>query len=158
MKALKNNKLLGTIFSILIFASCVNDDVYLKYVTINPNGWSEDSLCVFDVPIADSMANYNIYINVRNKNNYPYQNLWLYINRTAPDSTVTSDTIEFYLADQRGKWLGTGIGSILEMPVLYQQYAKLKQRGTYKFEIIHGMRDSILVGINDIGLQIEEVK
>lgn len=158
MKTKKNNKLIGTLFSLFFLLACTTNDVFLNYQTINKKGWSEDSLCVFNTAITDSVSKYNVYINIRNKGDYPYQNLWLYINSMSPDSTITTDTIELYLADQRGKWLGSGIGSVFEMPVLYQQNKKFKKAGIYKYSIIHGMRDSVLVGINDIGIRIEKAK
>ena len=68
-----------------------------------------------------------------------------------------TDTINFYLADQRGKWLGSGVGSVFEMPVLYQQSIRFPKAGNYRYELSHGMRDSVLIGINDIGLRVEKV-
>ena len=61
------------------------------------------------------------------------------------------------MADKRGKWLGKGVGSIFEMPVLYQQNVKFKNVGNYQYKIVHGMRDTILLGINDVGMRVEKV-
>jgi len=113
---------------------------------------------VFHVPITDTAATYNVYVNVRNRGEYPYQNLWLFLKKTTPDKVLTKDSIECYLADNRGKWLGSGIGSIMEMPVLYEQNVKFAQKGIYNYFIVQGMRDSLLAGINDIGIRVEKVK
>jgi len=43
------------------------------------------------------------------------------------------------------------------MPVLYQQNVKFKTSGIYRYKIVHGMRDTILHGINDIGMRVEKV-
>lgn len=151
------NRILSVIFISLFFVGCTSNDVYFQYNPVSVNGWSQDSMYVFHVPITDTAATYNVYINVRNKGDYPYQNLWLFLNRTSPDTMLSKDSIECYLADQRGKWLGKGIGSILEMPVLYQQNVKFMQAGTYHYKIVQGMRDSVLKGINDIGMRVEKV-
>jgi gliding motility-associated lipoprotein GldH len=100
---------------------------------------------------------YDVYVNIRNRGDYPYQNLWLFLNKTTPDSLQSKDSIECYLADKRGKWLGTGIGSIKEMPVLYKQNVRFNKPGIYRYKIVQGMRDSILKGINDIGMRVEKV-
>jgi len=142
----------------LLFAGCTSNDVYFKYKSVTPKGWNKDSLYTFDVNITDTISSYNIYVNVRNKGEYPYQNLWLFLNKISPDKKQTSDSIECYLADQRGKWLGSGVGSIKEMPVLYQQNVKFKKSGIYQYKIVHGMRDTILIGINDIGMRVEKIK
>jgi len=147
----------GVILISLLFIACTTNDTFFQYKAIAPQGWNKDSLCVFDIPIADENLSYNVYVNVRNRGEYPYQNLWLFLQKMSPDSTIVKDSIELYLADQRGKWLGSGIGSVLEMPVLYLQNVKFPTKGTYHFKIGHGMRDTMLVGINDIGMRVEKV-
>ena len=121
-----------------------------------PNGWSKDSIYTFDIPITETNRRYNVYVNIRNRGEYPYQNLWLYLSRTSPDKQVVSDTIECYLADKRGKWLGSGVGSVFDMPVLYEQNIQFKTSGVYHYKIVHGMRDNVLLGINDIGMRVEK--
>lgn len=141
----------------LFLTSCLNNDVFLKYKTITSLGWNKDSLYTFDVPIKDTTATYNLYVNVRNRGEYPYQNLWIFLSKMTPDSIESKDSVECYLADRRGKWLGSGVGSVLEMPVLYQQKVKFDKAGIYRYKIGHGMRDSVLIGINDIGMRVEKV-
>ena len=154
-KVMKNSFL--ALLVLLALHSCVNSDVYLKYKSITTHGWSKDSLYTFDIPVKDTAVRYNIYVNIRNRGEYPYQNLWLFLSRMTPDSIQSNDSIECYLADNRGKCLGTGIGSVFQMPVLYQQNVKFNKAGIYHYSIVHGMRDSVLVGINDVGMQLEKV-
>jgi gliding motility-associated lipoprotein GldH len=151
------NKILSLILLSLLFAGCSGNDVFFSYKTLQASGWNKDSLVIFDIPVNDTTAFYNIYVNIRNRGEYPYQNLWLFLNRISPDSVQTNDSIECYLADVRGKWLGSGIGPIKEMPVLYQQQVRFRKAGVYHFKIAHGMRDSILTGINDIGMRVEKI-
>ncbi|HRZ96601.1 MAG TPA: gliding motility lipoprotein GldH [Paludibacter sp.] len=147
-----------TVFFIFIFISCSQRDVYLQFSPVNEAGWSKDSLFTFDIPVSDTQIAYNLYVNIRNRGEYPYQNLWLFLEKMTPDSVVSRDTIEFYLADNHGKWLGTGAGATYEMPVLYQQNIKFTTTGTYRYKISQGMRDSVLAGINDIGMRLEKTK
>lgn len=150
-------KIFSAIFISLLLAGCIQNDVYLKYNSITTTGWNKDSLCRFEIPIKDTTASYNLYINIRNRGEYPYQNLWLFLRKMTPDSIQSGDSIECYLADNHGKWFGTGIGSVMQMPVLYQQNVRFHKAGVYHYSIIHGMRDSVLIGINDIGMQVEKV-
>lgn len=140
----------------IFVSSCVSNDTYFQYQTVNPDGWSKDSLYTFDVPISDTVSLYNVYVNVRNRGEYPYQNLWLFMNKKSPDNIDVSDSIECYLADQRGKWLGTGLGAIKEMPILYKQNVKFDKKGIYRYSIVQGMREDVLIGINDIGIKVEK--
>jgi len=156
-KKMKNNIFLAILIS-LFTVSCNHNDVYLQYKTIVPEGWSKDSIYTFEIPITDVKSIYNVYVNIRNRGEYPYQNLWLFMSKTSPDKQILNDSIECYLADQRGKWLGSGVGSVYDMPVLYEQNVRFKTKGTYKYKIVHGMRDDILKGINDIGMRVEKVQ
>lgn len=150
-------KLMWIIFPLIFLFACTNNDVFIKYQSIPLKGWNKDSICSFNIPVNDVSISYNMYINVRNRGEYPHQNLWLFIRQIAPDSVITNDTINFYLADQRGKWLGSGVGSVFEMPIIYMQNFHFKQLGTYHFEISQGMRDSVLPGINEIGMRMEKI-
>jgi gliding motility-associated lipoprotein GldH len=151
-------KLINLFIAVVLLTSCTSDAVFFSYQSINGNGWNKDSVCTFDVQIEDAAIAYNVYVNTRNRGEYPYQNLWLFIRQTSPDSVVINDTIEFYLADEFGKWMGKGVGSAFNMPVLYKQNYKFKIKGVYRFEIQHGMRDSLLAGINDVGIKVEKAK
>jgi len=151
------NRLLLAIFVSLTFAACKNNDVFFQYKAVNAKGWNKDSLYTFDIQITDTTSTYNVYVNVRNRGEYPYQNLWLFLDKTSPDKVEMKDSIECYLADQRGKWLGSGIGSVMEMPILYQENVRFNKSGMYRYKIVHGMRDTTLTGINDIGMRIEKI-
>lgn len=151
------NRFLLAIFVSLTFAACKNNDVFFQYKAVNAKGWNKDSLYTFDIQISDTTSTYNVYVNVRNRGEYPYQNLWLFLDKTSPDKVEMKDSIECYLADQRGKWLGSGIGSVMEMPILYQENVRFTKSGIYRYKIVHGMRDTTLTGINDIGMRIEKI-
>lgn len=152
-------KIIGSIISLFfLFTACTNNNIYFQYQSVNPNGWNADSLYVFDIEITDTLSEYNVYINVRNTPAYKNQNLWLFITEEYPNEILTNDTIEFYLADIRGKWLGSGAGALKEMPVLYKQNIKFEKSGIYTYKIGHGMRYDELIGINDVGIRVEKIK
>lgn len=137
-------------------SSCTRNDVYSKFISIDAPFWHADSALLYDFEITDSTRLYNVVVNVRHRADYPYQNMWIFVNQINPDSAIVKDSIEFYLADNRGKWLGKGIGAVYTMPVLINQNYKFTRQGNYRIELLHGMRDNELAGINDIGLVIQD--
>lgn len=154
-----NLKKISLAFLIVVsLFSCSTNEVYFTYHSVNPSGWSKDSVYSFDVVIDDATVPYNIYVNTRNNSEYPYQNLWLFIYKSGNGAVAVKDTINFYLADDYGKWLGDGIGDLYNMPVLYQQDYKFPHKGTYRYQIGHGMRDMVLHGISDIGIKVEKAE
>lgn len=74
-----------------------------------------DSVVRFDYTIEDAQPDYQLLVYVRHTERYPYQNMWLFV-----EDSLRQDTIEFYLADDRGQWLGNKHHGFIEMPVLLE--------------------------------------
>ena len=133
----------------LCCTACRKNIVYSEFRSIPSEQWSMDNPASFDYSIADTAAAYNIIVHVRHTERYPYQNMWLFIS-----NHHQVDTIEFYLADDRGRWLGDKHHGFVEMPVLFEENYHFADTGTYHMTIRHGMRDSVLRGVTDIGVEI----
>jgi gliding motility-associated lipoprotein GldH len=110
----------------------------------------------FDVEIKDVQSTYNYYINIRNNGDYPFSNLYLFLQTTFPDGKMARDTIECMLADYNGKWLGSGITSVKFNRLLFQKGVRFPQKGKYVFELEQAMRVKDLKGISDIGIKLEK--
>ena len=150
---------LASFFLLLMFISgCSNESIFHENRQIPSEGWNKDSLAEFNVAISDTSAQYELFINIRNTNNYPHQNFWMFVSTLSPDSNLVTDTIECYLANEQGKWLGSGISSFYEMQVLLQDSVRFKSQGNYRFSIRQGMREDVLQGISDIGLEVQKEK
>ncbi len=155
IKRIKTGNLLWA-FLLLMFASCGPDVIYEDYVTIPEGGWSKDSMASFNVKIDDVNTYYDIFINVRNKSDYPNSNIWLFIDVTSPEGKTIRDTINCYLADEHGKWIGSGWGDLFLVHYPYRRNVKFAEPGDYRFNIIQGMRYDELEGIHNIGITIEK--
>ncbi len=144
-------------FSLLLFLfACNSRGYYDETIHIPEQGWFKDDAAVFAVDIQDSLASYDLYLNVRNTNDYKWMQIYFFIQTQFPDHHYSRDTIEVALADHRGKWLGNGIGNIKDNNVLLRKQMRFPQKGSYRFEVFHGMRTDTLKGIHDIGIRIEE--
>ena len=86
------NRIAILISSILLFAACSRGTIYSHYEAVPMTGWHQDSVLEFRFDVEDTLSTYQILINIRHTENYSYQNMWLFAD---------SDTIEFYLADDR---------------------------------------------------------
>ena len=111
--------------------------------------WHVDSIACFDFPVTDITASYDMLVYVRHTERYPYQNMWLFV-----ENDRQRDTIEFYLADDRGQWLGDRHSGFIEMPVLYETDFHFADTGMHRLSVQHGMRDTLLRGVTDIGVEI----
>ena len=144
-----------SIFFIILLTSCHDQTVSDQVISTNTDGWKYSDKISFEYAISDTLASYDILIHVRNTKNYPYSNLWLFIETLSPAGNYQKDTIEITLADETGKWLGKGSQSINTMLVPYKNDVHFSERGIYKTQIQHAMRDSILTDITDIGLRVQ---
>jgi gliding motility-associated lipoprotein GldH len=136
--------------------SCDRKKVFEAYHKIDEKGWNKDSIVVFNVHLTDTIKNNNLYVNIRNKGNYPYSNIYLFLTIGSPDGTTRTDTVEFTLAEPSGKWRGSGIGGLHDNQIPYKSSVYFPHKGDYKFMIKHGMRDNVLQGIRDVGFRVEK--
>jgi gliding motility-associated lipoprotein GldH len=154
---MKNNiALIGCLLGfVLLFAACSGNTVYERYQSIPQDTWDMNDSMHFEVNMEDTVGHYQVLLLIKHTHDYPYQNLWLFTQSMAPDSTLATDTLECFLADNSGKWLSQSFISEREMPLIYMQRIRFPKSGTYTFDITHGMRDSLLRGVSRIGLSIE---
>ena len=136
--------------------SCNKDVVYNQYQPIQHKVWEQSSEFFFVFDIQDIAIPYNLFLHVRNNDTYPYQNIWM-LFELKNDSIARKDTVEYYLADDLGKWKGSGLTLFQNQFVLHEKY-HFPDTGQYTLNIRHGMRDERLKGIEDIGLWIEKAK
>jgi gliding motility-associated lipoprotein GldH len=148
----------------LFFWSCDENRVYDEYESI-PGAWNKDSIITFNLPKIDSVESYNLFINVRNNNNFAYSNLYLIAQIQFPQGKVITDTLEYQMAVPGGEWLGTGFGDVKESKLWYKEQVKFDEPGQYKVSVQHAMRKSgseqgikDLEGITEVGLRIESVQ
>ena len=144
------------VLSIAFLLSCTDGTIYHQYAAIDKDGWNKYAAAVFKADISDTVGDYNVIIDIRHRTDYPYQNLHLFVYSYSPDSVMMGDTLNCFLADNQGRWVGKGISSTKNLPILYLHNIKFPTPGVYTFEIKQGMRDDMLRGINDIGLSIQK--
>jgi len=158
---LKNNInpiALLVVFAALLLSSCDRNVVFDQYVTIPDQGWNMDSMAVFKVDIESTDQAYDLVLNVRNRSNYPNSNLWLFVDVISPSGIAMQDKVDCTLADDNGKWLGSGWGSLYHVKVPYQRGVKFAETGQYTFRVVQGMREEDLHGIYNVGLRLEEAE
>jgi gliding motility-associated lipoprotein GldH len=152
----KSNLLLGGLFLVILFVfSCKSKRFYDNVYDIQKGEWQKNQVVKFDVPVMDTIHGYNLFFEIRNSNVYPYSNLFLFVTTTSPNRAIKKDTIEITLADERGKWLGNGLGGIRSNEIMFKNNIRFPVPGFYKVEVAHGMRDDVLKGIIDVGLKID---
>ncbi len=149
--AMKKN--LVIILCSILLASCQREVVYTQFVELPLQGWDSKKTITFTPTIIDTLTDYQLQFILRHNDQYPYQNMWMFIGIKHDSTFILTDTIECYLANERGEWLGGGI-SQYELPMIYENNYRFERSGIYHITIEQGMRIEQLVGITSIGVKI----
>lgn len=142
------------LIGMLALIGCQQTTVYSKFHSIPINGWHQDSILNYEVNVPDSTLNYEILILIRHTTQYPYQNLWLFVDEYTDSLLLHRDTVEAMMADDFGRWYGKGINQC-ELPLRYTTAYRFVQKNNNRITIQQGMRTPALTGITDVGLIIK---
>jgi len=151
-----NNRVLFFIVGLMCFVSCGNLHVYEQTETIKNASWPSDKAFRFEYNSTDSLAVKDMFINFRHTGLYNYNNIYFFVTTIAPSGTSIKDTVEFTIADTKGKWAGSGIGDIYDLRLSFKKKVRFGQLGKYVFNIQHGMRDMKLKEVTDVGFRIQD--
>lgn len=152
-------KKLIAIFSIIfLLVSCNKNVVYSKYQKFKDYDWYAKDKAIFDFEITDTISLNTISLMVRHADAYPYSNLFLFVTTNYPDGKTLVDTMEVVLADEQGKWTGSGAGDIFDFKIPIKKNVRFPLSGKYKFSFEQAMRIDPLPLIMDFGFEIEKNK
>ncbi len=146
---------------VLFLASCDDKRVFDEYKSVG-SAWNKDSIVSFDLPKLEPTKQYNLFLNVRNNDNYPFNNLFLLVSLENPDGLTKVDTLEYAMANLDGTLLGEGFSDTKESKLFYKENLKFDKKGQYKVRIQQAVRQSgkvkgekELKGITEVGFRIE---
>lgn len=146
--------------ALIVLVSCNSSTHFVSYESI-PNGWSQSdkiSFTVTETPLVPS----NIFIHVRNTNDYSYSNLFLIAELRDSIQVISRDTLEYAMADAQGNWLGKGFSEVKESKLYWKENWVPNKKGPYFIDLSQRVRNngsvdgvSSLEGIISVGIGIE---
>ncbi len=156
---IRNSALL--LFVAILFFSCDKKRVFDEYKSVG-SAWHKDSIVTFNLPELDSTKRYNLFVTLRDNNNYPFNNLFLIVGIEMPNGFTKVDTLEYEMANPDGSLMGDGFSDIKENKLFYKE--KVRFRGKYKVNIKQAVRENgkvpgvtALEGITEVGFRIEKI-
>lgn len=152
------------LFIIIFLFSCDKKSVFDKYHYLGKT-WNKDSIITFNFNRIDTTSRYNLFVNLRSNNDYPFSNLFLIIALEEPDGTTKVDTLEYQMTNPDGTLLGKGISDFKENQLWYKENTKFSKSGDYKVSIQQAVRKTgkisgvqELEGITEVGFRIESTE
>jgi gliding motility-associated lipoprotein GldH len=157
------HRVLTALLALILGVSCTEKLAFAEVRDIGNGKWGKDQAMEFAFSGLDSTRAHQMFITLRNDEQYPFNNLFLIVELSAPDGTSQRDTLEYEMADAGGNWLGSGLGSVRKNKLWYRENIVFPDSGVYTVTISHAMRKNgsvegmeTLPGVLDVGLQIEK--
>ena len=142
--------------------SCDENRIFDEYKTIN-DGWHKDSIVTFTFEEEVSKKPANMFINVRNNDDYEFSNLFLIVKMEQPKGKIKVDTLEYQMANPDGSLMGEGFSDIKESKLWYKEKVSFPEIGKYKVSIQQAVRQTGKVkgveklnGVTEVGFRIEK--
>ena len=157
-KGINKYSFFPVLFSFILLLSCNRNVIFSDSVILDKNTWNLMNILSFNVPIDDTINSNNVIFTIRTGSSYPFRNIYLFVSTTSPDGNTISDTLQYDLADEKGRWYGKGPGDINELDLTYKPNVYFPAMGVYQFKIQHGMRAGDLKGVYDFGLRIVKIQ
>ena len=139
---------------IILLAGCDDDALFQDSREIADGSWERSDWVNFEFEMTDHDATYDMFLDVRNDNSYPYSNLYVFFHLDFPNGKQRVDTVECILADPTGKWYGSGLGDVYDNRIRIIKEFSLPMNGEYRIRIEQGMREESLEGILDVGFRL----
>jgi len=156
---MRNSAIVASLMALLLIG-CGSDMVVGDMRTMD-GSWDKNQIVEFTLPELDSLQAYDIFLHLRNTEEYPYNNLFVIASIEFPHGRTIKDTLEYRMAQPDGTWLGTGIGSVKESKLWYKEGVRFFEPGSYRLRIEHAMRNNgdvqgvnSLPGITELGYSI----
>ena len=147
------------LLAVVLLVSCGKNVVLDELHTFGDSRWHMDSVVTVVWEPEQSEAPVFMSMYIRHSTEYPYNNLFLFRSIESTQGVEYTDTVNVALADPLGVWNGSGMSNLktLEIPI-GQGAVRFRDDERYTLKITQGMRDTVLYGIQDVGVQFEQVK
>ena len=141
-------KFLLTIFLFsILFIGCQENN--RNYYSFQDNKWNSKDLIKFNIDVLDSTKKYSTNIALRHTTSYKFQNIIVFTHQFFNDKKIKTDTLNIFLAEEGGRWLGKGKGGIKELDYTYKNNT-IYRKGKHSFEVELAMRKQDLMEIKEL--------
>ncbi|WP_396139126.1 gliding motility lipoprotein GldH [Flavobacterium sp.] len=163
---LRKTNFIGLLLLFLFLTSCDKKQFYSEYKELD-GSWKKSDTLRFTFEQKDTIKPYNLFLAVRNNNDYPFNNMYLIVSLKEPGKkpTIKIDTLEYQMANVDGTLLGEGFSDVKESKLWYLENYVFNRIGNYKVEVVQAVRATgevkgvaELKGITELGLRIENTK
>jgi gliding motility-associated lipoprotein GldH len=143
-----------------LFTGCEKGVVYSEFVSFEGDVWEENNPAEFIVAVQDSTALFDMELYINTYKEYPYRNMYLFLETLYPSGKMSRDTLEFLFQTETGRYMGKCNNTSCRNEFLFKQNLKFNQTGPHVFRFIQAMRstDGKLPYVRQFGLKIKKAQ
>ena len=133
------------IYLFMFLLACQNNKTQHHYHSFENEKWNTDSIVIFNFNNADTTSSFDAHLKIRHSVDYQFQNLFLF-----SEINEQKDTLEIFLSEKSGKWLGKGFGDIKELDILISKDIRFNKTNKNSFSFEMAMRHNSLEKITEL--------
>lgn len=144
--------------TLLLLVSCLSKSKQIhSYRSIPNQTWVWGDTLLYSCQLSDLLARYQLAIEFRHNDHYPFQNLALWYSISPiNEAAICSDTLNFMLCNEQGQWRGRKWSNLFEGSIPASTFT-IPHSGEYTIRLLHIMHNDTLTGLYDLGVRIESV-
>ena len=160
-KAVLNYLIIGGLLTVF---GCQQAIEFLDYKNTKGN-WNKNDTISFNFQPKDTLERYDLFLNLRTNNSYPFSNIFLIVKLSANQLPICVDTLEYQMAYNDGRLMGSGSFDTKESKLWYKENFRFDRQQLYQVDIVHAVRENgkekgvfNLPGVTQVGFSVEKKK
>lgn len=141
---------------LLLSASCGKPVLIDRETTIPAHGWAVADSLEWRFEVADTLAVYDLLLDVRHSPSYAFQNCYVRFHTVFPNGQRLDQVVSLELQAPGGQWLGERSGEHCTLRIPIQQGAYFNRPGEHILRLEQYMRQDTLPGIEAFRLRVED--
>ena len=156
MSLINKFSVLSLLLFLFSFTACNKSRVFHEVKKFDDFKWNKTEKIHFEVLIEQTDFQYDLFLNLRYIEGFPYKYLHLNIEITNPDGKTKTNELSIQIISNEKRYIGDGAGSYWDLDYQIPEYP-FDRIGKYKITIEHAMEENILNWTNEVGISIVKI-
>lgn len=140
----------------LSLISCGSDAFYEESHVVDDQIWNAADVANFSFVIQDTLATYNMYLDIKHLTDYPFQNLYVLLHSSFPNGRSISEQHSLELQEKGGTWMGECKRNSCELRFILRENMRFDELGPHGLSVEQYTRKTTLLGVKSISLVLEK--
>jgi gliding motility-associated lipoprotein GldH len=151
------HRFLFLIVPLMVFSCSESGKLADEMRNIPDAKWNYNQIPDFMFEVKNPNMTHNAYLKLRIFKDYQYENIYVLTHfRDSDGKIISTQKKNFTLTDSYGKPTGKASGNNINYELPLFENMKLNKAGKYFIAIEQNMRDSVILGVESIGIKVKE--